>query len=146
MSAKIKGGGKLAAHLAKIVANVQKSDGVKVGFFANATYSDGTPVAQVALENEYGIGVPVRPFFRGMIADSSPRLGKKLGVILEETDYDTKAAFGLMGENMKDALTDSIVAFSSPANSAATIEKKGFNNPLVDTGHMGGSTGYEVNE
>ena len=192
MTASIKGGGKLAAHLAKIVANVQKSDGVKVGFFANATYPDGTPVAAVAFVNEYGanievearqqtvyravdkngdfknngrfvkksksnfssshdvaahtITIPPRPFFRKMIADGSPHWGKELGGILEANDYDTKAAFKEMGSSMKDMLTDSIVEFSSPANSAATVAQKGFNNPLVDTGHMGGSTGYEVNE
>jgi hypothetical protein len=192
MGMKIKGGGKLAAHLAAIVANVKKSDGVKVGFFENATYPDGTPVAQVAWINENGaiiqveahqqtvyravdkngdfknngrfvkrnksnfssshhvaahtVTIPPRPFFRKMINDGSPRWGKELGVALESNGYDTKAAFEEMGSSMKDALTNSIVEFSSPENSKSTVAKKGFNNPLVDTGRMGASTGYKVNE
>lgn len=60
MSAKLKGKGKLVAKLAKIAANVQKSDGVKVGFIDGKTYPDGTPVAQVAYWNEYGATIQIK--------------------------------------------------------------------------------------
>lgn len=60
MSAKLKGGGKLMAKLAKIAANVQKSDGVKVGFLNGATYPDGPNVATVAYWNEYGATIQMK--------------------------------------------------------------------------------------
>ena len=42
---------------------------VAVGFFSDAKYQDGTPVAAVAAWNEFGTkNIPERPFFRQAIA------------------------------------------------------------------------------
>ena len=44
---------------------------VAVGFFADAKYQDGTPVAAVAAWNEFGTkNIPERPFFRNALAES----------------------------------------------------------------------------
>lgn len=192
MSAKLKGGGKLMANLAKIAANIQKSDGVKVGFFEEATYPGGQKVAQVAYWNEYGatvnvkertqtiykkvdkngdllkngrfvkksqanfasdhkvgahtIVIPPRPFFRRMIAERSPEWGKELGAVLKATNFDSKRAFRLMGERIKDQLVVSIETFTDPPNAPSTIRKKKHAHPLQDTKQMKRSVGFKVNE
>lgn len=92
------------------------------------------------------ITIPPRPFFRLMITKGSPRWGNELGAILGANGYDAKGAFTQMGEMMKDELTDSIVTFAAPANAKSTVAKKGFNDPLRDSGHMENSTDFEVDE
>lgn len=63
---------KLEAKLAEITNNLQEFDGqvAKVGWFPSAKYEDGTPVAQVAMIQEFGAPaarIPPRPFFRPTI-------------------------------------------------------------------------------
>ncbi len=50
--------------------------------------------------------------------------------------YDAEAALGVVGEKMKDQMVQTIVDFSTPANAPTTIKKKGFDDPLIETGHM----------
>ncbi len=143
----IRGGDKLEKVLAGIARKVAKSNSVKVGFLEGAKYPDGTNVAQVAFWNEYGtVRSPVRSFFRTMIAKKSPTWGDAVAKTLKATDYDSKAALGLIGEGVKDQLVESIVQFSEPANAPSTVAAKGFNKPLIDTGLMQRSVEYEVSE
>lgn len=63
---------KLEAKLTEITNNLQEFDGqvAKVGWFPSAQYEDGTPVAQVAMIQEFGapaVRIPPRPFFRPTI-------------------------------------------------------------------------------
>lgn len=110
---------------------------VSIGFMEGATYEDGTPVAAVAYWNEYGTStIQPRPFFRGMVAKKSPQWGSDLATVLREKDNDAAKALGIMGERIKDQLTESINEFTTPALSPRTIEQKGFDKPLIDTGHM----------
>ena len=55
-----------AAVLKKALAGLSDVDG-KVGWFPGAKYEDGTPVAQVAAENE--LGLHQRPFMRPTIIE-----------------------------------------------------------------------------
>lgn len=64
--------GALESRLKEIADRLADFDGLeaKIGWFPSASYEDGTPVAQVALTNEYGApaaGIPARPFFRPTI-------------------------------------------------------------------------------
>lgn len=133
----LKGGDRMKAVLARIGTQVGKGGVVKVGFLAGAKYPDGTPIAQVAFWNEFGtIRAPSRPFFRGMIADKSPGWGAALQKNLKATDYNSEQTLGLMGQGIKDQLTESIVNWSEPPNADSTVARKGFNDPLIDTGEM----------
>jgi len=120
---------------------------LRVGFIDGATYPDenSTPVAQVAFWNEFGTNrAPMRPFFRTMIEKRSPKWGAVLAANLEATGYNFEQSMRRLGQVMKDQLTQSIVEWSEPANAPVTVERKGFNNPLIDTGVMQRATGYEV--
>jgi hypothetical protein len=117
---------------------------MRVGFLEGATYPNGTPVAEVAFYNEFGtINMPPRPFFRNMISEESPNWPKKMAGALA-AGYDGPEALGLMGEDIKGALQQSITTLASPALAPSTVHAKGFDKPLIDTGHMLNSVSYEV--
>jgi hypothetical protein len=142
--ASVSGGDKLAKVLADIGNKIQGKK-LKVGFLSGATYPDGTPVSQVAFWNEFGTdAIPTRPFFRSMIAKHSGTWGGQLAKAMSHYNEDADKALGLMGEAIKGQLQDEIVQFSTPANAPSTIAAKGFNDPLIDTGHMRDSVDYVV--
>ena len=103
-------------------------------------------VATVAAKNEYGIGVPRRPFMsasRNKIESECTPIMKAMG----RTGVSVKAALNLMkasGEKGKSVIQKKIIDFSTPPNSPKTIALKGESNPLVWTGHMVRSTTYAV--
>ena len=50
----------------------------------------------------------------------------------------------MMGELLAGQLRASIIAMKSPPNAPSTIRKKGFDDPLIDTGHMLNSVDFEI--
>lgn len=81
-----------------------------------------------------------------MIADAAGSWPELLSKAVKHTEYDGARALSIMGEKIKDDLRASIAGWTTPANAPYTIKQKGFNKPLVDTGHMMNSIGYEVND
>jgi hypothetical protein len=138
--------GKTESYLNDIAAKMGAS--LKVGFMAGATYPDGTPVATVAFLNEFGHGgvnaAPPRPFFRNMINSESPNWGVKISKLAKLSQYNGKAIFKIMGEDIKGALMQSITDLTSPPLAESTKKAKGFDKPLIDTAHMINSITYEV--
>lgn len=142
----LSGGDKLMQKLAEI-AESMGGGSVSIGFYENATYPDGTPVAAVAFWNEYGgMDRPARPFFRGMIAREAKTWPQKMARLAKSTDYDGPRVLGLMGEDIKGALVQSINDFETPGLAPSTIAAKGFAKPLIDTGVMIRAVDYEVTE
>lgn len=142
----LKGGDKLKAKLEEI-ARSMGGGSVRVGFLEDAKYPDGTPVAAVAFWNEFGkVGQPPRPFFRQMIAKESGDWADVMASQAKATDFNGPVVLGRMGELIKGQLQQSINEFESPALSPKTIAKKGFEKPLIDTGHMLNSVAYEVRD
>lgn len=143
----LQGGDKLTKVLADMTKGLEGEKVLSVGFLSGATYPDGTPVAAVAFWNEFGtIKSPPRPFFRTMIAEAAGTWPEILSKAVKYTEYDGSRALSIMGEKIKDDLRASITGWTAPANAPYTIKQKGFNKPLVDTGHMMNSIGYEVND
>lgn len=133
------GGDKFAARLAEISQNVTKAATVKVGFMAGATYSNGTPVAMIAAIQEFGApraGIPPRPFFRNMIAAKSPEWPDAVANLLVANNYDAAKTLGQAGEAIVGQLRQSIVDLTDPPLKPSTIRRKGFDKPLIDTGHL----------
>jgi hypothetical protein len=123
----------LDQHLTKLGESLEGS--VKVGFMAGATYPDGTPVAAVAFWNEYGASGPPRPFFRNMIANESGDWGDKLATQLQ-LGKSGDDALSILGTDIAGALEQSIIDLVDPPLAESTIERKGFDKPLIDTAHM----------
>lgn len=141
------GGDKLNQVLGDIAEKIGKDLTLNVGFFEGATYPDGTPVAMVAAIQNFGApaaGIPARPFFSNMIEEKSPEWGEKLARILPGADYNGKLALNRLGYGIASDLQMSIINTNDPALSPITIFEKGFSKPLIDTGQMINSVGYEV--
>lgn len=96
--------------------------------------------------NSYEITIPSRPFFRNMLAALPPELNKFVVGALKQEKYSTEQVVILIGAFVKGKLQDSIRDFTEPPNAPSTIRRKGFNNPLIDTGHMMNSVDFEVEE
>jgi hypothetical protein len=141
----MRGGAKLKAHLRRTAENIASANSVNIGFLAGATYPDGTPVASVAYLNEYGHGTtPPRPFFRRMIATKQHGWGAVLARQMELTGNNSELALGRLGELVTGQLAESITTLSDPPNATSTVAAKGFDKPLIDTGHMLNSISYEL--
>ncbi len=149
VSVDIKGQKQLKRKMEQITRRFARTGTVKVGFFPNSTYpprkgsSEPLYVAQVAAWQEYGTHdangkqhIPPRPFMRTMARTYSPRWGALLASALQVTELDSEKALGIVAEKLKDQMVETIVKFDTPPNADATIEKKGFDDPLIDSGHM----------
>lgn len=146
-SLSFKGGDALMARLKEIADKAGDGGTLRAGFLENATYPDGTPVALVAAVNEFGRpeqNQPPRSFFRTMIAEKQKGWPRALGALAKSNDYDIDKTLGQMGEGIKGQLQESIRQLDSPPLAPVTVARKGFDKPLVDTGHMMNSVDYEV--
>ena len=141
------GGKRFNAVLNDLVKGASRKYTLKVGFLADKTYPDGTNVASVAFMNEYGTSrIPARPFFRRMIDKKSGSWASDMSSLMRHNNMDVGKSLNIMGELIKDSLTNSIATFEGTPNAASTVAHKGFNKPLIDTGVMQRSVGYEVTE
>jgi hypothetical protein len=143
----VTGGGKFDRAMSDLARKLDKRGTLEVGFFADAKYPDGTLVALVAVTQNYGSasrGIPPRPFFTNAISKNSPRWGSGLINLLKSTDGDVERSLSLMGEGIKGQIQQEIVDTNAPPLAPATIARKGFAKPLIDTGQMQKSVGYQV--
>ena len=149
-----KGGKKLKKLLNTALKGGKQT--VEVGFFETARYPDGTPVAQVAVTNEFGarnagrngkVVIPERPFFRNANKTVQPKLFKLLKFSLDPKRMivDDRLADKL-GTVFQREIQDSITNMNSPSNAPATIELKKSSSPLIDTSLMRNSATYKVKE
>ncbi|WP_258187671.1 hypothetical protein, partial [Klebsiella pneumoniae] len=102
--------------------------------------------AQSVLIPEHIVTIPSRPYFRKTISEHGPEWGVELGKLMKANDFDARKSLALMGERIKGQIQSSIIAFSEPPNAKSTVDKKGFNDPLIDSAHMLNSVDYEVKE
>lgn len=120
-----------------------EDDGVNVGWFEDQTYEDGLPIAKVARWNEFGTkaGIPQRPFMRRTMMKHEKEWIETLKTIVQrEIDKDKNInidkALKKFGEIVKGDIQETILEGGFVKNAPATVKKKGFNMPLVDTGVM----------
>jgi len=112
----------------------------KTGWFESANYPDGTPVAYVATIHEFGTDrIPARPFMRPAVADHGREWIDKLGAGAKDVLNGHATGEGVLDlvANLAAAnVAEKIRAVTSPPLSEATVKRKGFAKPLVDTGQM----------
>lgn len=142
------GGEELNRELREMALRLGQGGQARVGFVDGATYPEedgGLTVAQVAFWNEFGTSnSPPRPFFRNMIEDQSPTWANKLAIALRATGYRLRPALEILAADVNGHLRESIQLLRDPPNAPYTIEKKGFDKPLIDTGTMYDHTGWVV--
>ena len=118
----------------------EKSKSVKIGFPAvNSKTMSIDDMGQTALYkatvNNFGLGVPMRPFMSIAFASNVGKYKKIITKMLKSGDSTDKLieTLGVMGQaDVQKAIND----VKNPPNAQSTIDAKGSSNPLVDTGHM----------
>lgn len=93
------------------------------------------------------IEIPARPYIRSTVDTQSETYGKaaeSLGKKIMDGKLHKADALALMGQKIEADIKRTIIELRSPPNAPATIRKKGSDNPLVDTGLLGGSIRYIV--
>lgn len=131
----------------KLMAWKLEKGSMKVGFLEGGTYPEqygGTSIPLVAALNEYGGSGPPRPFFRRAIEKNSAKWGKAAATILKATKGDVPKTLALLGEGIKGDIIQSINDLVSPPLAQSTIDRKGFDKPLIDHAIMVNSVGVEV--
>ena len=147
-SARVSGGGKLRSFLRKATKPDERV--VEVGFFPTARYQDGTYVATVAAQNEFGTErIPQRPFFRNTIADL--KIDKTLkDIVSSGIDPATGGVINPdladhVGIYVQNKIQQNIVDLREPPNAPLTLRLKyPKTNPLINTGFMRLSVTYGV--
>jgi hypothetical protein len=124
---------------------------VKAGFFDTSKYADGTPVATVAVSNEFGVPskkIPERAFMRPALRKNSTIYTKIVTELLGR-GLDAEQIADNVGLRLAGDIAQEISDFTSPALSQRTIAarvKRGNSNthPLTDTMLMFDSVLHEV--
>lgn len=153
----------MAAHLKKIQETLGKKKTVKVGFFENATYPDGTSVATVAATQEFGSpaqNIPARPFMRPAFDENHEQWGKAIRGVLKTSNGNVDGALERGGAAAAEDIKKSIQAVHEPMLAVSTIKArlrdweetgafekdKDLQKPLIRTGHMLNSVSYQVED
>ena len=132
----------------KMLAELEKKE-IRVGFFENSKYTDGTPIAYVAAIQEFGYGpIPPRPFMRPAEEANKGKWLKGIaagvrGVIAGNVTLDH--ALEQVGMVAAGDVRKAIKAVTAPPLAESTVRarqrrKKGkkavSTKPLVDTSQM----------
>ncbi len=141
---KISGGEKLKEFLKKVS---QQKARVDVGFFPDAKYPDGTQIAQVAIDNEFGhitesgAIVPARSFMHSTYNEQKAKWLKILENVVKKQgeNIDVKKALqtvGFVAQNDVREKIDWWAESGTPRNAEFTQKEKGFDSPLIWKGDM----------
>ncbi len=117
----------------------------KVGWFESAKYEDGTPVAEVAAQNEFGDmnrNIPPRPTIRPAAIENKTKwtnLAAWQARQILEGKSTPQTAMELLTADAQGAISKNIATLISPPLSPVTIaDRKSRGNsstkPLIDTG------------
>lgn len=128
------------------VAGSKKVDGKKVlGKSAGITENGKYVVLFYLLDH---VRIPARPFLRKAFYDNQHKYRRLVKVGIDEIVYDDKTGHDLLVKLGKAGVSDvreSIRRWTKPGNAPLTIDnKRGTNNPLVDTGSLIKHVTYKI--
>lgn len=136
-----------------LIEELSKNLVSKVGWFPNLKYEDGTFVAAVAEQNEFGVSsksIPPRPFMRPTISQKSGTWREKAIKMAERAAKNKATAndfFDVIGQQAAGNVRETIKSIQTPALRPSTIRARQakkpdkqtlglLTKPLVDTGTM----------
>jgi len=134
---RIGGGRPLQETLRQYAKKFEDAGTLRVGFLENGNVeADGTPVAAVAAYNEFVTRTtPSRPFFRDAIAENTGKWAAAVAHGIQEGRSGTDILSGV-GEVMIGDIKESIETLNDPPLAPTTVERKGFDKPLIETWTM----------
>ena len=104
-------------------------------------------IIDVAIKNNFGIGVPRRDFMAAAAKKWQQSWIEKLEKIqdaMEKAHIDVDKFLDTMGIEGAHFISNTIRDWTTPPNSAFTIALTGANNPLVDSGDMKNAPRHEI--
>lgn len=111
-------------------------------------YSDGTGVQDVAFWNEFGTKtIPARGFFKKSARKHRKDLrrdSKDVALAIARGRLDCDKGLNLIGQQAAAELAKDLTDFKEPGNAPSTIAQKGFDNPLIHTGHLRSQITHKV--
>lgn len=148
------------SKLTALIRRMQQLDGTEVeaGFFEEDHYgpeNDNLPVALVAYFNEYGHsigpqGVPERPFMHETYEDNMNQfhMARAMRNVFLAALTDGRSVDRLLkqlGVMVGEMIETKIIDYPG-SNSATTIKRKGFNDPLRNTDKMLNSVRFQIHK
>ena len=128
------------------VAGSKKVDGKKVLGKSAGIIENGKYVVLFYLLDH--VRIPARPFLRKAFYDNQHKYRRLVKVGIDEIVYDDKTGHDLLVKLGKAGVSDvreSIRRWTKPGNAPLTIDnKRGQNNPLVDTGKLSQAVTYKI--
>ena len=164
------GGSTLLARMAQMMS-VAKDLHVEVGFLEGSTAGYNGPRPKAASKNlkrtdkpsrgipggvsapyvaavlNYGCperGLLPRPFFDNMVSKQSPTWGRLLAAALKLNDYDSYGAMTVVGLKIKEQLQASMLDGSYAPLKQATVDRKGFSQPLIDSHNLINAVDFRI--
>lgn len=95
------------------------------------------------------IKIPARPFISKGIYDNLDEIWSTLDDLIklvQEGKLRTPVAFNILGAFIVEKIQGYIDVNDAKANHPLTVQRKGFNNPLTNTGSLRDSIAYKVNK
>ncbi len=124
---------------------------IRVGIRGDKTNSGGKLIVDYAIANEYGLGVPSRPFFRTATEFGNSEkeiqefVRKQVDKIISTMGgFTAEQAANAIGEYIRGRIVDSIINGNWTPNAPATLAIKGNKPPLIDSSDMIGAIEFEV--
>ncbi len=123
-----------------------KNQSVKIGFpSANSkttSMEDGVTALFKATVNNFGLGVPKRPFMAMAFAKNANKYKKYIAKHIGDTKQkDMLETLGVIGEG---DIRDTLKHGSFISNAQSTIDAKGEDRPLTDSSHMYKSVSWSL--
>lgn len=107
----------------------------------------GASIIDVAIWNNFGIGVPRRNFMTPASEEWQKYFKKLTEAAQEEITNGTiniDNFLNLMGQAGAEFISEAIVRLKMPPNALSTIQRKKSSNPLIDSGDMSKAPTYEI--
>lgn len=109
----------------------------------SGSYEDGLTIATVAAVNNFGSAdgrIPARPFLQPAIEKGAPQYQRLAELMIPKVlsnEMTMRMLFEQMGNLAQGHVQQQILDTHTPPNAQSTIDKKGSDHPLIDTGNAG---------
>lgn len=133
--------GSRLAHGSNFSVGVPESKG------ARAHGDSNTTIADVALFNEYGLGVPERSFLRAFVDENRDMIEedfRKATAAVFRLQMTFEQAANILGTKYAAMIQKRITQHIPPPNAPSTIAAKGSSTPLIDEGILRASISYQI--
>lgn len=134
----ISGGEKLLKYLEAIERGFDTAKSVDVGWNSNNMHPEAkTYTATVAAWQEFGTKfIPARPFMAPARLENETKWSKEVAKEMSACGYNAEIALAGVGEVVKKDIQKAIMSVNAPKLAQSTIDKKGFDKPLIDSSYM----------